>query len=250
VTTSRFAGRVALVTGGSRGIGRAVAARLAHEGALVVVNYLQAAGEAESAVKEIVAHGGQAIAVQADVTDEAAVRQMVRTAVRRFGRLDLLVANAGVVRDQLLGAMTLDQWEVVIATNLRGPFLCIREALPFMMSAGSGNVVCLTSIAADRAGRGHGNYVAAKGGVNALVRSLAVELAPKRIRVNAVSPGVIHTDMTRRVRELAEEELLSQIPLRRFGSPEEVAAAVCFLASDDANYITGEVLHVTGGFGL
>jgi 3-oxoacyl-[acyl-carrier protein] reductase len=250
VTASRFAGRVALVTGGSRGIGRAVAARLAQDGATVVVNYLQAADEAESAVEEIVAKGGQAIAVQADVTDEVAVRHMVRATVRRFGRVDLLVANAGVVRDELLGAMTLDQWEAVIATNLRGPFLCIREAMPFLMSTGAGNVVCLTSIAAERGGRGHGNYVAAKGGVNALVRSLAVELAPKRIRVNAVSPGLIRTDMTRRVRELAEEELLSQIPLRRFGSPEEVAAAVCFLASDDADYITGEVLHVTGGFGL
>jgi 3-oxoacyl-[acyl-carrier protein] reductase len=250
VTAARFAGRVAVVTGGSRGIGRAVATRLGLEGACVVVSYLQAAGEAASAVEEIVAKGGQAIAVQADVTDETAVRQMVRAAVRRFGRLDLLVANAGVVRDQLLGAMTLDQWEVVVATNLRGPFLCIREALPFMMGTGSGNVVCLTSIAADRAGRGHANYVASKGGVNALVRSLAVELAPKRIRVNAVSPGVIRTDMTRRVRDLAEGELLSQVPLRRFGSPEEVAAAVCFLASDDASYITGEVLHVTGGFGL
>jgi 3-oxoacyl-[acyl-carrier protein] reductase len=216
----------------------------------VVVNYLQAAPEAEAVVEEIVAKGGQAVAVQADVTDEAAVREMVRNVVRRFGRLDLLVANAGLVRDQLIGVMTLDQWETVIATNLRGPFLCIREALPFLMGTRSSNVVCLTSIAADRAGRGHGNYVAAKGGVNALVRSLAVELAPKHIRVNAVSPGIVLTDMTRRVRDVAEEDLLRQIPLRRFGSPEEVAAAVCFLASDDATYITGEVLHVTGGFGL
>jgi 3-oxoacyl-[acyl-carrier protein] reductase len=246
----RFAGRAALVTGGSRGIGRAIASQLAREGALVVVNYLQAADEADRVVEEILAKGGQAIAVQADVTDETDVRRLVRATVRQFSRLDLLVANAGTVRDQLLGAMSLDQWEVVIQTNLRGPFLCIREALPFMMSQGSGNVVCLTSIAADRAGRGHANYVAAKGGVNALVRSLAVELAPKRIRVNAVSPGVILTDMTQRVRELAENELLTQIPMRRFGLPEEVAEAVCFLASDDANYITGEVLHVTGGFGL
>jgi 3-oxoacyl-[acyl-carrier protein] reductase len=246
----RFEGRTALVTGGSRGIGRAVAVQLAREGATVVVNYLQAADQAEAVVAKIVADGGNAVACQADVGDETDVRRLVRSAVREFGRVDLLVANAGTVRDQLIGTMTLDAWEAVIRTNLRGPFLCIREVLPFMMQRRSGTVVCVTSIAADRAGRGHGNYVAAKGGLSSLVRSLAVELAPKGIRVNAVSPGVILTDMTRRVRDLAEGELLAQIPLKRFGQPEEVAKAVCFLASDDASYITGEILQVTGGFGL
>ena len=250
MTDKRFEGRAALVTGGSRGIGRAVSTQLAREGACVVVNYRAAAGEAEAVVDEIAAAGGRAVSCQADVTDEADVRRLVRATVRRFGRLDLLVANAGTVRDQLLGAMTLEHWETVIATNLRGPFLCAREALPFMMRQRSGSIVCLTSIAADRAGRGHGNYVAAKGGLNSLVRSLAVELAPKGIRVNAVSPGVIVTGMSERVRELAGEEILGRIPLGRYGEPEEVARAVCFLASDDAGYITGEVLQVTGGFGL
>jgi 3-oxoacyl-[acyl-carrier protein] reductase len=246
----RFEGRTALVTGGSRGIGRAVAVQLAREGATVVVNYLHAADQAEAVVAEILAAGGTAVACQADVGDEAAVRRLVRSAVRQFGRVDLLVANAGTVRDQLIGTMTVDHWETVMQTNLRGPFLCIREVLPFMMQLRSGTVVCVTSIAADRAGRGHGNYVAAKGGLNSLVRSLAVELAPKGIRVNAVSPGVILTDMTKRVRDLAGKELLAQIPLKRFGQPEDVAKAVCFLASDDASYITGEIVQVTGGFGL
>jgi len=246
----RFRDRVAIVTGGSRGIGRAVACQLAAEGARVVVNYRQAAAEAEEVVAAIRGAGGEACAVQADVADEAAVRQLVRVAARQFGRIDVLVANAGVVRDQLIGIMTLDQWETVMQTNLRGPFLCIREVLPFMMRQQSGSIVCLSSVAANRAGRGHGNYVAAKGGVNALVRSLAVELAPKRVRVNAVAPGVILTEMTQRVRTLAGDEILGEIPLKRFGEPADVARAVCFLASDEASYITGEVLHVTGGFGL
>jgi 3-oxoacyl-[acyl-carrier protein] reductase len=250
VTGGRFEGRAALVTGGSRGIGRAVATQLAAEGACVVVNFRAAAEEADAVVAGIVAAGGRAVACQADVSAEADVRRLVRATVRSFGRLDLLVANAGTVRDQLLGTMTLEHWETVIGTNLRGPFLCAREVLPFMMRQRSGSIVCLTSIAADRAGRGHGNYVAAKGGLNSLVRSLAVELAPKGIRVNAVSPGVIDTGMSERVRELAGEEILGRIPLGRFGRPEDVARAVCFLASDEAAYITGEVLQVTGGFGL
>lgn len=247
---ARFQDRVAIVTGGSRGIGRAVALQLASEGARVVVNYLRAADDAQEVVASIAERSGEACAVQADVTDETAVHRLVRLAAQKFGRIDVLVANAGAVCDHLLGVMTLDHWESVIQTNLRGPFLCIREVLPFMMRQGSGTVVCLSSIAADRAGRGHCNYVAAKGGLNAMVRSLAVELAPKGVRVNAVSPGVILTDMTQRVRDLAGDEILTQIPLKRFGEPEDVARAVCFLASDEASYITGEIVHVTGGFGL
>jgi len=247
---ARFRERVAIVTGASRGIGRAVATQLAAEGARVVVNYRQAAADADAVVAAIQAGGGEACAVQADVADEAGVRGLVRAAAKRFGRIDVLVANAGVVRDQLIGAMTLDQWDAVIQTNLRGPFLCIREVLPFMMRQQGGSIVCLSSIAADRAGRGHGNYVAAKGGLNAMVRSLAVELAPKAVRVNAVSPGVILTEMSERVRTLAGDEILGQIPLKRFGEPADVARAVCFLASDEASYITGQILHVTGGYGL
>jgi 3-oxoacyl-[acyl-carrier protein] reductase len=246
----RFDGRAALVTGGSRGIGRAIAVQLAGEGARVVVSYVQAQDDAEGVVDEITAGGGQAHCYQADVGDEAAVKDLVRFTVRRLGGIDLLVANAGTVQDQLLGMMTVKQWDTVLGVNLRGAFLCIREALPFMMRNKSSSIVCLSSIAADKAGRGHANYVAAKGGLNSMVRSLAVELAPKGVRVNAVSPGVIATSMSERVRRLAGDEILDQIPLQRFGEPDDVARAVCFLASDEASYVTGEILQVTGGFGL
>ncbi|MDX6401984.1 MAG: 3-oxoacyl-[acyl-carrier protein] reductase [Gaiellaceae bacterium] len=246
----RFDGRAALVTGGSRGIGRAIAVQLAGEGAHVVVSYLQAQDEAEGVVDEIKAAGGIAHVQQADVGDEAAVKELVRFTVRRLGGIDVLIANAGTVQDQLLGMMTVKQWDTVLGVNLRGPFLCIREALPFMMRKKSSSIVCLSSVAADKAGRGHSNYVAAKGGLNSMVRSLAVELAPKGVRVNAVAPGVIATSMSERVRRLAGDEILNQIPLQRFGEPDDVARAVCFLASDEASYVTGEILQVTGGFGL
>jgi 3-oxoacyl-[acyl-carrier protein] reductase len=247
---SRFDGRAALVTGGSRGIGRAIALQLAREGACVVVNYLQAQDEAEAVVDEIKSTGGDAHLFQADISDETSVKELVRFAVRRAGAIDVLVANAGTVQDQLVGMMTVKQWDAVLDVNLRGAFLCIRESLPFLMRKQSSSVVCLSSIAADRAGRGHANYVAAKGGLNAMVRSLALELAPKGVRVNAVSPGVIATSMSERVRRLAGDEILDGIPLKRYGEPADVAKAVCFLASDDASYVTGEILQVTGGYGL
>jgi 3-oxoacyl-[acyl-carrier protein] reductase len=194
--------------------------------------------------------GREAHAFQADVADEMAVRRLVRFTEAKFQRIDVLIVNAGIARDQLAASMTLQQWEEVIQTNLRGAFLCIREVIPGMILEKSGSIVCISSIAADRGGRGHVNYVASKGGLNAMVPSLAVELAPKGIRVNAVSPGVILTDISQRVRDLAEGEILAQIPLKRFGLPEEVARAACFLASSEADYITGEILHVTGGFGI
>ena len=246
----RLEGEVAIVTGASRGIGRAVALELAREGAAVVVNYKDSREAAEETTAAIVEAQGRAVPFQADVTDEEQVNRLVAFADGHFGEVDVLVVNAGVVRDQLAAAMTLDDWETVIATHLRGSFLCIRAALPSMMVRKKGSIIALSSIAADRGGRGHCNYAAAKGGINSMVRSLAVELAPKRIRVNAVSPGIILTDMTQRIRALAQEEILKQIPLARFGEAEEVARAVRFLASSEASYITGEVLHVTGGFGL
>lgn len=247
---SRLQDRIAIVTGGSRGIGRAIAIELAREGASVVVNYRTRQDEADGVVAEIEGMGRQAIACQADVTDQQAMRRLAGATVQQFGRIDVLVANAGIVRDQLAAAMSLDDWSAVINTNLSGTFLAIREVIPQMMSQKRGSIVAISSIAADRAGRGHCNYVAAKGGINAMTRALAVELAPKKIRVNAVAPGVVATEMSNRVRNLAGDEILAQIPLRRYGEPIDIARAVCFLASDDASYITGEILHVTGGFGL
>ncbi len=243
-------GEIALVTGASRGIGRAIALELAASGAAVVINYRASREDAENAVDEIKNNGGTALACQADVSEEADVRRLVRTVVSEFRQIDILVCNAGLVRDKLIGTMSTNDWDSVIQTNLRSVFLCIREVLPHMMARKHGSIISLSSIAAERGGRGHSNYVAAKGGINAMTKSLAVELARKGIRVNAVSPGIILTEMTRRIRNLADEEIMQQIPMRRYGEPEEVAKAVCFLASPDASYITGEILHVTGGFGV
>jgi 3-oxoacyl-[acyl-carrier protein] reductase len=247
---TRFTGQVALITGASRGIGRAIALQLASEGANVIVNYNRSTELAEQVVQEIRGIGREAYAFQADITDEMAVRRLVRFTEAKFQRVDVLIVNAGIVRDQLAASMTLQQWEEVIQINLRGAFLCIREVIPGMILQKSGSIVCISSIAADRGGRGHVNYVASKGGLNAMVLSLAVEVASKGIRVNAVSPGVILTDISQRVRDLVQDEILAQIPLKRFGKPEEVARAACFLASSEASYITGEILHVTGGFGV
>jgi 3-oxoacyl-[acyl-carrier protein] reductase len=243
-------GQSAIVTGASRGIGRAIAVELARDGARVLVNYHQRREEAEEVASCIRKEGGTAEIMAGDVSSEQDIRALVEFAVRKFGGVDILICNAGVTRDQLLGAMKLEDWNFVLDTNLRGVFLAIREVLPHMMSKRWGNIIALSSISADKGGRGHANYVASKGAINALVRSLAVELAPRGIRVNAVAPGIICTEMTNRIRAFAEQELKSQIPLKRFGEPREVARAVCFLVSAEASYITGEVLHVTGGYGI
>jgi 3-oxoacyl-[acyl-carrier protein] reductase len=249
-TMGPLAGLSAIVTGASRGIGRAIALELARDGATVIVNYCTHSDDAELLVTEIRAAGGKAEPFAADVSSESDVRRLVEFAISQYNRLDILVCNAGITRDMLLGSMKLEDWQSVIDTNLRSVFLSIREVLPHMISQRSGVIVSLSSIAAERGGRGHANYVASKGAINAMTRSLAVELAPRGIRVNAVAPGIIVTDMSNRIRTFAEDELKGQIPLKRFGEPKEVVRAVCFLASPDASYITGEVLHVTGGFGV
>ncbi len=242
--------QAALVTGGSRGIGRAICLELARAGAAVVVNYRSKREQADAVVAEIRAAGGRAESFGADVGIEKDARALLAYLIGNYGRLDILVCNAGIIRDQLLGAMKTDDWDDVMQTNVRGVFLSIREALPQMMSQRAGSIIALSSIAAERGGRGHANYVASKGAINAMVKSLAVELAPRGIRVNGVAPGIIVTEMTNRIRTFAEAEIQAQIPLKRLGKPEEVARAVRFLASPEASYITGEILHVTGGFGV
>jgi len=247
---SSLNGKYALVTGASRGIGRAIALELGREGAGVVVNSRHSREEADGVAAAIRRTGGRAECFAADVSSEPEVRDLIAFCIRAFGQIDILVCNAGIVRDQLLAAMKLEDWESVMQVNLRGVFLTMREVVPHMMSKRSGSIVALSSIAAERGGRGHSNYVASKGAINAMVRSLAVELAPRGIRVNAVAPGVILTEMTDRIRNYARDEIKKQIPLQRFGEPEEVARAVRFLASPDASYITGQILSVTGGFGV
>jgi 3-oxoacyl-[acyl-carrier protein] reductase len=243
-------GQVAIVTGASRGIGKATAIELAAAGASVIVNYRSRSEDAASLVGMIRANGGRAEACAGDVSSEADVGALVRFTIQSFGRIDILVANAGITRDLLLGAMKLEDWETVMDTNVGGTFLTIREVLPHLMSQRSGSIILLSSIAAQRGGRGHANYAASKGAINAMAKSLAIEFAPRGIRVNVVAPGIILTDMTTRIRNFAQDEIKAMIPMNRMGEPEEVARAIRFLASPDASYITGVVLEVTGGLGV
>jgi 3-oxoacyl-[acyl-carrier protein] reductase len=244
-----LSGQAALVTGGSRGIGRAVALELARHGASVLVNWVRAGDAAEQTVASIAAEGGRALAHQADVSDAAAVRGLVGRALTEFGRLDVLVCNAGLVRSRLAATLSADDWHAMHAVGLWGAFACVQEALPQMITQRRGSIVCLSSVAAERGARGLSGYAAVKGGLLAMVRSLATELGPKGVRVNAVAPGVIRTDMSRELVHLSGDDLLRHVPQRRLGEPDEVARAVRFLASDEASYITGAVLRVDGGLG-
>jgi 3-oxoacyl-[acyl-carrier protein] reductase len=245
-----LAGQVAIVTGASRGLGRAIALELALRGASVVVNYRTNESEAGEVVEEIRNLSCEALAIQADVTREDQVRKMVASAIGNFERIDILVCCAGVIRDGLAATTTFDDWELVIRTNLTGAFLCIRETLPHMIRRRSGSIVNMSSVNASSGGQGQGNYAASKAGVEALTRSLAIELGPRGIRVNAVAPGLIVTGMSGPIRARMGDQLLNRIPLRRYGQPADVARAVAFLASPEADYITGAVLPISGGLGI
>jgi 3-oxoacyl-[acyl-carrier protein] reductase len=238
--------KVALVTGASRGIGRAIALALAGEGAKVVVNYASSSQAADQVVAEIVAMGGEAIAVAADVSQVDQVDALVQTTMDKWGRVDVLVNNAGITRDTLLLRMNPEDWQAVIDLNLTGVFLCTRAVSKIMLKQRSGRMINITSVAGQMGNPGQANYSAAKAGVIGFTKTVAKELASRGITVNAVAPGFIATDMTADLKTV--DDILKFIPLNRFGQPEEIAGMVCFLAADPAAaYITGQVFNVDGG---
>ncbi|MFM7427858.1 MAG: 3-oxoacyl-[acyl-carrier-protein] reductase [Elainella sp.] len=244
--SQRLQGQVAIVTGASRGIGRAAALALAAEGATVVVNYASSSQAADQVVAEITGMGSQAVALQADVGQAEQVEALFNATMEKYGRVDVLVNNAGIARDTLLLRMKLEDWQAVIDLNLTGVFLCTRAASKIMLKQRSGRIVNITSVVGEMGNAGQANYSAAKAGVIGFTKTVAKELASRGITVNAVAPGFITTDMTADLK--VGEEILKLIPLGRYGQPEEVAGLIRFLAADAAAaYITGQVINVDGG---
>lgn len=240
---------LALVTGASRGIGRATAVELGRRGYTVVLSYLKDDAAAREAAAAVEAAGGKAVIHRADVSKPDEVATLFKAA-DAVGPLDALVCCAGITRDTLLGASEPADFDALLSTNLMGVVSCCREAARRMASRREGAIVTVSSVAAQRPGRGQSNYAASKGAIEAFTRALAVELAPRRVRVNAVAPGLIETDMTKELRSLAPEELQRRILLKRLGTPEEVAKVIAFLCGNDASYVTGQVWNVDGGFKL
>jgi len=240
-------GKVALVTGASRGIGREIALELAREGCNVAVNYSGSEAKANEVVDEIKGLGREAIAVQCNVSDSDAVQAMVKETIGQFGSVDILVNNAGITKDNLLMRMKEAEWDDVININLKGVFLCTKAVTRQMMKQRSGRIINISSIVGVSGNPGQANYVAAKSGVIGLTKTTAKELAPRGITVNAIAPGFISTDMTDQLPDDVRNEMLKQIPLSRFGDPRDIAKVVTFVASESASYMTGQTLHIDGG---
>jgi 3-oxoacyl-[acyl-carrier protein] reductase len=240
-----LSGRVALVTGASRGIGRAIAKRLGEQGAIVIA---AARGDhADETARELTAAGHTAEAVQLDVTDQAAVEKLPAGIISRHGRLDIVVSNAGIARDQLVMRMKREDWDAVLATNLTATFVLAQAAIRPMLKQRGGRIIAIGSVVGQTGNGGQTNYAASKAGLIGFAKALAREVASRGITVNVVAPGLIETDMTKGMAEKAQVNWTEQIPLARLGTVDDVAAAVCFLASDEASYITGHVLAVNGG---
>ena len=240
-------GKSAIVTGASRGIGKDIALYLAKEGAKIAVNYSGSKEKADAVVEEIKATGGEAFAIQANVDQADDVQNLISSTLEHFGSVDILVNNAGITRDNLIMRMKETEWDDVLNTNLKGVFLCTKAVSRQMMKQRAGRIINITSIVGVSGNAGQANYVAAKAGVIGLTKSSAKELASRNITVNSVAPGFITTDMTDALPEDIKTQMLSQIPLAKFGNPLDIAKAVAFLASEDANYITGQTIHVNGG---
>jgi 3-oxoacyl-[acyl-carrier protein] reductase len=241
----QYDGKVAIVTGASRGIGRAIAERLAAGGATVVC--VARGTNADATAAGITGTGGKAFAHAADVTDAAAVEALIKETINTHGRLDILVSNAGITRDQLMLRMKRSDWDEVIATNLTASFTLCQAALKPMIRQRSGRIIAISSVVGQMGNAGQANYAASKAGLIGFCKALAREVASRQVTVNVVAPGLVETDMTKAIAEDAKTEWSAQIPLGRMGTPAEIAAAVGFLASDEASYITGQVLAVNGG---
>jgi len=240
-----LSGRIAIVTGASRGIGRAIARQLAVQGAHVVA---AARGDnARAVAEEIAAAGGRAEAVALDVTAAGAAAAIVASTLERHERIDILVNNAGIARDQLMLRMKREDWDAVLATNLTGAFALTQAVLKPMIRQRGGRIICISSVVGQSGNAGQANYAASKAGIIGFAKAVALEVASRGITVNVVAPGLVETDMTRAITGSAREEWAAKIPLRRLGTPDDIASAVCFLASDEASYITGQVLAVNGG---